>query len=211
MSEVKVEKSDREWREQLTPAQYDVLAQGGHRGAVHGRVRRSQGRRLLPLRGLWRDAVRLGHEIRFRHGLAELHRAGGRRSGRAAPGQRPVHAPHRGDLPHLRWTPGARLRRWPRPDRTALLHQLGGARLPARVGADRLPIWLPRPGRMRAPRLRQIRRWTPSCQIRLNPRRGSLATMIMQDQSKRLSEPLRWGAAREDGGRRPAQLRRAGR
>ena len=59
-------------------------AQGRDRAAVHRRVRRREGRRHVPLRRLRRRAVQLGHEVRLRHRLAELHRPDGRRRRRAA-------------------------------------------------------------------------------------------------------------------------------
>ena len=91
-----VDKSEQEWREQLTPEQYEVLRKAGTEAPFTGELRLQQGLRLLPLRGLRHGAVRLGHQVRLRHGLAELHRAGRRRGRRAAAGQQPVHAPHRG-------------------------------------------------------------------------------------------------------------------
>src|SRR6266567_57107 len=51
---------------------------------------------------------------------------------RATVGQQLLHAPHGGPLPELRFAPGARVRRWTRPDGPALLHQFGGTRPEAR-------------------------------------------------------------------------------
>ena len=99
-------------------------ARGGDRAALHRRVLQNQGRRHLPLRGLRRPAVRLGHEVRVGH-------AAGRASTDAAAGGGRAHRGHAAtawSAPRcaapLRLAPGPRLRRRPEPDRPALLHEL---------------------------------------------------------------------------------------
>ena len=72
MSTHKIPSNDQQWREKLSPEQYDVLRQEGHRAPVHRRVRRREGRRHVPLRRLRRRAVQLGHEVRVGHRLAQL-------------------------------------------------------------------------------------------------------------------------------------------
>jgi hypothetical protein len=47
-----IEKSEADWREELTPQQYDILRRAGSRAGVRRRVRFQQDRRHLPLRGL---------------------------------------------------------------------------------------------------------------------------------------------------------------
>ena len=61
----KVEKTDAEWRAELTPEQYQDPAREGHRAAVHRRVRPHVRAGHLPLRRLRRAAVRVGHEVRL--------------------------------------------------------------------------------------------------------------------------------------------------
>ena len=100
-------KTDAQWREELTPEQYEVLRNGATERAFTGALLGQPRGRHLPLRGLRRGAVLVRHEVRLRHRLAELHRAGGRRGGRAARGPRVGHEPHRGRVPQLRRPPRA--------------------------------------------------------------------------------------------------------
>ena len=100
-----------EWREELTPEQYEVLRQAGTEPPFTGEYIYNKASGHVPLRGLRGRAVQLRHQVRLGHRLAELHRAGRRRGRRAAPRQQPVHASHRGALPPLRWPSGPRLRR----------------------------------------------------------------------------------------------------
>ena len=72
----RVEKTESEWREQLTPTQFDVLRGHGTERAFTGKYFRREARRHISLRRLWRRAVLVRHEVRLRHRLAELYRAG---------------------------------------------------------------------------------------------------------------------------------------
>ena len=100
-----------EWREQLTPEQYEVTRKAGTERAFTGPYVDEKADGHVPLRLLRRRAVLLRHQVRLRHRLAELHRAGQPRARRAAPRQQPLHAAHRGRLQALRRPPRARLRR----------------------------------------------------------------------------------------------------
>ena len=120
----KVEKSDAEWRAQLTPEQYEVVRQKGTERAFTGKFWDHHERGRLHLRRVRRAAVRLRRQVRVRLRLAELLRAARREQRRDRGRRQPLHAPHRGALRVVRRAPRPRLRRRPAPDRPALLHQL---------------------------------------------------------------------------------------
>jgi peptide methionine sulfoxide reductase MsrB len=62
--------SDDEWREKLTPEQYQVLRKHGTERAGSSALNKEH--RDGVMRSLWSGAVHVGHEIRQRHGLAKL-------------------------------------------------------------------------------------------------------------------------------------------
>src|SRR5712691_4487975 len=88
--------------------------------------------RLLSLRGLRPAAFRLGHEVRQRHGLAELL---GPPRGRGSDLDRPqaLHGPHGSALPPVRGAPGSCLRRRSQADGPAVLHERCGLEVPPRL------------------------------------------------------------------------------
>src|SRR5687768_2215933 len=97
---------------------------GRDRAPVHGEVRQHDGRRRLHVRRVRGRAVRLADEVRLRVRVAQLHRPGQHGERRAADGHEPRDGADGGRLRALRRAPRARLRRRPRPERPALLHQL---------------------------------------------------------------------------------------
>ncbi len=90
--------TEAEFRSKLTPEQYDILRRARHRAPVQRRVRVLQGQRHVPLRRVRRRALLLGHQVRLRHRLAELHRAGDRRRASSSRGSLARHAAHRGHV-----------------------------------------------------------------------------------------------------------------
>ena len=74
-------KSDEEWKEQLSPEEYAVLRKAGTEAPFTGEYVDMKDDGDFTCRGLRRRAVRLEHQVRLRHGLAELHRAGSCRRG----------------------------------------------------------------------------------------------------------------------------------
>ena len=124
----KVVKSDAEWRETLSPEQYQVTRQCGTEPAFTGKYHDHKGK------GTYRcqSAVPLRREVRFGHRLAELLAGGFGQGDRGADRQEPSHDADGSAVQPLRRPPGARVRRRPEADRAALLHQLGRAEVRGR-------------------------------------------------------------------------------
>ncbi len=119
----KVEKTDAEWRAELTPEQYYVMRQKGTEPAFSGALYRNHAD------GTYRCAA-CGAELfssdtKFESGtrLAQLYRAGQRGSGESARGQELRDDAHGSHLRTLRRPPGACLPGWPGARRAPLLHQ----------------------------------------------------------------------------------------
>ena len=72
-----VQRSDPEWREQLTPEQYEVLRRHGTEPAFSGQYWDVKADGIYRCAGVRGRAVRCPDEVRLRHRLAELLRAGG--------------------------------------------------------------------------------------------------------------------------------------
>ena len=67
-----VEKTDEQWREELSPEEYAVLRQAGTERAFTGEYTDTETTGDLPLQGLPGEALRVRHEVPLRVRLAEL-------------------------------------------------------------------------------------------------------------------------------------------
>ena len=70
----KVQKTDEEWREQLSPEEYEVTRKAGTERAFTGRYWDNHEDGSYRCVGCGTDALLLQHEVRLGDGLAQLHR-----------------------------------------------------------------------------------------------------------------------------------------
>ena len=71
----RVEKTDQQWREELTPEQYEVLRKGATERAFTGKFWDANEDGMYRCAGCGAELFLVGREVRLRHRLAELHRA----------------------------------------------------------------------------------------------------------------------------------------
>ncbi len=122
------QKSDEQWREELTPAQYDVLRRAGTEPPFTGEYVYNKDDRRLPLRGC--GATLFGADTKFESGTGwpSFTEPAVADAVELRPDNSLFMRRTEVLCRALRRPPRARLRRRSRADRRALLHQLGRAR-----------------------------------------------------------------------------------
>ena len=73
--DAKIERSDKEWRSRLTPQQYEVTRRKGTEPPFTGKYHDFHTQGHVPVRLLRSRPVQFRGQVRFRHGLAQLHGA----------------------------------------------------------------------------------------------------------------------------------------
>ena len=101
-----VEKTDAEWREELSPEEYAVLRKAGTERAFTGEYTDTETKGVYSLQGLPRQALRVGHQVPLRLRLAVVLPADHRHR-RVHRGHHPRHEAGRGPLRQLRLAPRA--------------------------------------------------------------------------------------------------------
>jgi hypothetical protein len=119
----KVEKSETEWRAQLTPEQYHVTREHGTERPFTSPLLQEKRGGTFNCVACGAPAVSFRHQVRIRHRLAELLRAGFKGCREGNPRRFLWHATHRNPLRELRCASRACVSGWTAADRTALLHE----------------------------------------------------------------------------------------
>ena len=116
-----IEKTDAEWRAQLTPQQYEILRKEGTERPGSSPLLKEHRKGIFACAGC--DLPLFSSETKFESGTGwPSFYQPLRERGRQDRGPHLRHAPHRDALPPLRRPSRPRLRRRPEADRPALLH-----------------------------------------------------------------------------------------
>ncbi len=130
----KITKSDQEWRDQLTPEQYEVTRNAGTERAWTGPHLDEKREGMFRCVGCGTELFASGTKFESGTGWPSFTDPANLEHVELRDRQQPLHAPHRGRLQGLRRPSRPRLRRRPRRQRPALLHQRLRPELRAEAG-----------------------------------------------------------------------------
>ena len=119
-----ITKTEQEWREALSPEQYEVLRNKSTERPFTGKYVHVKDDGVYRCAACGAELFDSDTKFESRYGMAELHRPQGRREHQARDRFEPRDGPDRGRLRPLRRSSRPRFRRRTRPQRQALLHQL---------------------------------------------------------------------------------------
>ena len=144
----KIEKTEQEWRDELTPEQYEILRKKGTERPFTGRYVDTKADGTYCCAACGNELF--GADTKFDSGTGwpSFFEPADNDAVETATRQQHVHAAHRGRMRPLRLSPRPRLRRRPGADRPAILHQLlcprtrlrGPTKLLTRRGNEG-PVW----------------------------------------------------------------------
>ena len=129
----KVEKSEAEWRKELTPMQYAVLREKATERPFSGEYEHEHRQGTYTCAGCGQTLFESDAKFDSGCGWPSFTAARAGEPCRRGARRQPWHGPHRGVVLEVQRPSRPRVRGRPRPDRTALLHQFGGAEAAAEV------------------------------------------------------------------------------
>ena len=129
----KVQKSEAEWRKELTPMQYAVLREKATERPFSGEYEHEHRPGTYTCAGCGQTLFESDAKFDSGCGWPSFTAARGREPCRRRARHQPRHDPDRSFVLEMQRPSRPRLRRRPRPDRTTLLHQFGGAEAAAEI------------------------------------------------------------------------------
>ena len=131
----KVQKSEAEWRKELTPMQYAVLREKATERPFSGEYEHEHRAGTYTCAGCGQTLFESDAKFNSGCGWPSFTAAGGGEPCRRGARRQPRHGPHRGAVLEVQRPSRPRVRGRPRPDRPALLHQFGRAEAAAEITA----------------------------------------------------------------------------
>ena len=123
----KVEKTDEEWRRELTPEQYHVLREKGTERPWSGEYNDVKENGVFKCAACGAELFRSDEKFESGSGWPSFYAPADEEAVETEEDPESVHAADRGRMRRVQLAPGPRLRRRAAADRAAVLHQLGGA------------------------------------------------------------------------------------